>query len=118
MEETNMNGKMDALKKLGSYVDGMEPAEKKEDEGIDEELKKGIEVEMEHTEDPEEAKKIAMDRIEEDPEYYSKLEGMEEGETPEEAMPEAEGGEEVGPAISISMLARKPKAKGFKKRGK
>lgn len=37
------------------------------------ELKKGIEIEMEHTDDPEIAKKIAQDHLAEDPQYYSKL---------------------------------------------
>jgi len=38
-----------------------------------EELKKGIKTEFEHTSDPKMAKKIAMDHLEEDPEYYTKL---------------------------------------------
>ena len=36
-------------------------------------IKKGIEVEMEHTDDPKIALKIAMDHIKEDPKYYDKL---------------------------------------------
>ena len=36
-------------------------------------IKKGIEVEMEHTNDPKIALKIAMDHIKEDPKYYDKL---------------------------------------------
>jgi hypothetical protein len=36
-------------------------------------IKKGIEVEMEHTDDPKMALKIAMDHIKEDPKYYDKL---------------------------------------------
>ncbi len=36
-------------------------------------IKKGIEVEMEHTDDPKLALKIAMDHIKEDPKYYDKL---------------------------------------------
>lgn len=36
-------------------------------------IKKGIEVEKEHTDDPKIALKIAMDHIEEDPRYYDKL---------------------------------------------
>ena len=39
-----------------------------------EELEKGIKVEMEHTDDPEEAKRIALDHLLENPKYYSKLE--------------------------------------------
>jgi len=114
-----MNGKLDALKKLGSYVDGMEP--KKEEDGMDEQLMKGIEVEMEHTEDPEEAKKIAMDHLAEDPQYYSKLDEMGEGEEGEvkelaEEMKD-DGGFEEGPKISISMLARKPKGNPMGNKG-
>jgi hypothetical protein len=43
-------------------------------------LKKGVEVEMEHTDDRRAALKIAMDHIKEDPNYYDKLEkaGLEE----------------------------------------
>lgn len=37
------------------------------------ELKMGIEVEMEHTDDPKEAAKIALQHLAEDPEYYTKL---------------------------------------------
>jgi hypothetical protein len=38
-----------------------------------EELAKGIQTEMEHTEDREKAKQIALDHLAEDPQYYSKL---------------------------------------------
>jgi hypothetical protein len=38
-----------------------------------EELKKGIEVEKEHTDNPKIALKIALDHLDEDPKYYSKL---------------------------------------------
>ena len=38
-----------------------------------EELKKGIEVEKEHTDDPKVAMKIALDHLDEDPKYYTKL---------------------------------------------
>jgi len=44
-----------------------------ESEYDDEQLKLGISVEMEHTDDPKEAKKIAQDHLKEDPKYYSKL---------------------------------------------
>lgn len=37
-------------------------------------LKKGIEVEMEHTHDRRLAEEIAKDHLEEDPQYYDKLE--------------------------------------------
>jgi hypothetical protein len=44
------------------------------------ELKMGIEVEKEHTQDEALATKIAMDHLEEDPKYYTKLKaaGLEE----------------------------------------
>lgn len=37
------------------------------------ELQKGIEVEMEHTDDPVKAEQIALDHLAEDPQYYTKL---------------------------------------------
>jgi len=37
------------------------------------ELKMGIRVEMEHTDDPKEAQHIALQHLAEDPKYYSKL---------------------------------------------
>ena len=36
-------------------------------------LSKGTRVEMEHTDDPKKAQKIALDHLAEDPAYYSKL---------------------------------------------
>lgn len=44
---------------------------------LKDQLKKGIKVEMEHTNDPKIAKEIAMDHISEDPAYYDKLEKIE-----------------------------------------
>ena len=37
------------------------------------ELKLGIETEMEHTNDQDHAKQIALDHLSEDPHYYTKL---------------------------------------------
>jgi len=42
-------------------------------------LQEGLEVEMEHTTEPEIAKEIAKDHLVEDPDYYIKLKQMEEG---------------------------------------
>ena len=52
------------------------------------ELKKGIAVEMEHTDDKETAKKIALDHLAEDPKYYTKLAtlGLEENHDPQGEM--------------------------------
>ena len=62
-------------------------------ENIDpEELKKGIEVEKEHTDDPRIAMKIALDHLAEDPKYYTKLatlgleENLNEGRYDEEVL--------------------------------
>lgn len=44
------------------------------------ELKKGIEIEKEHTNDENKAKEIAMDHLVEDPHYYSKLKKIESNE--------------------------------------
>lgn len=40
-------------------------------------LEMGIKVEMEHTNDKEEAKKIALQHLAEDPHYYTKLKKLE-----------------------------------------
>ena len=40
-------------------------------------LQWGIDVEMEHTDDPQIAREIAMDHLMEDPIYYKKLKEME-----------------------------------------
>jgi hypothetical protein len=45
---------------------------------INEQLIKGIKVEMEHTDNPEVARKIALDHLEENPFYYQYLDKMEE----------------------------------------
>jgi len=74
-----------------------------EDQADPEQLKMGIEHEMEHTDDQETAKKTALDHLVEDPQYYTHLDEMEAQhkggeETPEgEALPteENEGEEET-----------------------
>jgi hypothetical protein len=43
-------------------------------EHIKSELKMGIKVEMEHTNDPKVAARISLDHLYEDPDYYTKLE--------------------------------------------
>ena len=40
-------------------------------------LAKGIKIELEHTDDKDLAKEIAMDHLTEDPKYYDKLEKVE-----------------------------------------
>lgn len=58
-------------KKVEEYVN---PA--KESEVDQKELKRGIEVEMEHTTDSKKAKIIALQHLAEDPRYYSKLDTL------------------------------------------
>ena len=53
---------------LNEYV---KPAKESEVDPL--ELKKGIEVEMEHTDSSKVAKRIALQHLAEDPKYYSKL---------------------------------------------
>ena len=65
-------------------------------------LNKGIKVEMEHTEDKEIAKEIAMDHLYEDPNYYNKLSKIHrEGEKVEatEATTSASSGSYETPAF-------------------
>ena len=49
----------------------------------EEQIKWGIEIEMEHTDDPAIAREISIDHLTEDPEYYTKLRKMEAGECAE-----------------------------------
>lgn len=44
---------------------------------IETQIKKGIEIEKEHTNDREKATEIAMDHISEFPDYYDRIEKME-----------------------------------------
>lgn len=50
-------------------------------ESLKKQLEMGIKVEMEHTNDKEKAKEIAMDHLYEDPSYYKKLKKVEVKET-------------------------------------
>lgn len=60
-----------------------EGSEAPETEGIDQaKLKVGTEVEMEHTDDEQEARQIALDHLKEDPEYYDKLDQVMPDEVP------------------------------------
>lgn len=73
-QDFNMNAKMvNYLKDKyeGRTIYGIK--EGKVDKEKLKQIKKGIEVEMEHTDDPKLALKIAMDHIKEDPQYYDKL---------------------------------------------
>ena len=73
----------------GGLADGKEPMQYDNQQII-----KGMEVEMEHTDDPKIALEIAMDHLEEIPNYYDHLDKMEK-----EAMGEPATGEEVEDAM-------------------
>ena len=60
----------------GGLADGKEPIDYDADQ-----IAKGIKVEMEHTDDPKTALEIAMDHLEEIPDYYDHLEQMEDEAT-------------------------------------
>ena len=77
------------IRAAGMAAEQLEPMETlpggkgdgKADEAFDPaELAKGIKVEMEHTQDANQAKEIAKDHLSEVPEYYQKLEKMEKEE--------------------------------------
>lgn len=59
--------------KKHNMIQGGEADFKSEEDFDPEQLKKGIEVEYEHTNDYDIAKEIAMDHLAEDPKYYDKL---------------------------------------------
>jgi len=50
---------------------------------LEQQLRMGIGIEKEHTDNPEEAGKIAIDHLQEDPNYYTKLKKMEAGKCDE-----------------------------------
>jgi len=97
----------DGKLKPGSYtstkIQDLEEIETpaKEEDVDPKELKMGVEVEMEHTDDPAEAKVIALQHLAEDPKYYTKLAslGLEESNLTE-----------VGEATQESYLWAKDKS--------
>jgi len=58
--------KSDAIE--GGLAEGMPPSDFDRSQ-----LAIGMDIEMEHTDNPEIAKEIAMDHLTEDPDYYKKL---------------------------------------------
>lgn len=67
-----LSDKLKEDKLPGGLADKMKPSDFDSDE-----LKKGVEHELEHTDDKTLAKEIAMDHLAEDPKYYTHLEKME-----------------------------------------
>jgi hypothetical protein len=73
-------------------------------------LRKGTKVEMEHTKDKEVARKIAMDHLYEDLEYYTKLKKME--------TKEATGSGSSGSYVTTAAWAKSTKKKDWRGRSK
>lgn len=59
---------------LPDWLESINPEEDDSSKSLESELRVGAKEELEHTDDPKEAKKIAMDHLKEDPQYYTKLE--------------------------------------------
>jgi hypothetical protein len=71
-------------------------------DSLKEQLKMGLKVEMEHTNDKDKAKEIALDHLWEDPSYYSKLKKIET----KESMGADSSGSFVGPILSTPILKK------------
>jgi len=63
---------------LGAFMKGGKSKGQEPPDLDPEELAMGIKVEMEHTDDPAIARKIALDHLSEAPFYYTALKAMEE----------------------------------------
>lgn len=71
---------MKAYNIVEQCLDGVGLSDKKhfsEQDADRNQLEMGIKIEMEHTDDPNIAKKIALDHLAEIPDYYSRLNKME-----------------------------------------
>jgi hypothetical protein len=79
---------------------------------LEDEMKKGIRVEMEHTKNIKVAMEIAKDHLYEDPKYYTKLKKIEESRV--EAV-EATSSSSTGQYSSPAFVAKKGKWKGGQK---
>lgn len=91
--ESNVGRWQDPIEFVDQEIDGLDErkdkihgglADKKDPSDFDSvQLKTGIKVEREHTDDPKIAEEIAMDHLTEDPDYYKKLKKIEkEGRVP------------------------------------
>jgi len=76
-EEAMENGKNCYGSKQNDEIPGGLADENKPEDFDQEQLEMGIKIEMEHTDDPEKAKEIAMDHLKETPDYYTRLAKME-----------------------------------------
>ena len=66
-------------KDKNTKLTGVAPDDGKFEKTVDpKQLKRGIEVEYEHTNNPKLSKQIALDHLKEIPDYYTRLDKMEE----------------------------------------
>jgi hypothetical protein len=82
---------------------------KKMMEHLSNQLQKGKKIELEHTDNEDEALEIAMDHLLEDPNYYTKLSRMEKGE-----FKEATGSASSGSYVGASFLAKSQSKKNWR----
>ena len=73
----DLNEVLFEAKKKANKKSKLKPAKLTPDQVNPEELRAGIRIEMEHTDDPETAQTIALQHLEEDPNYYTHLKAME-----------------------------------------
>ena len=97
-----LNGSMFGMPGGADTLTGPEAAGAQQPTDPAAELEMGTQQEMEHTDDPEVAKQIALDHIKEDPAYYSKLAGAGVG------MPSAAPPVEGEPGADVSEIALSP----------
>lgn len=76
-DSTNSSIVEDSRESEGMTIEDIAKKHNVSVEKIKEQIRKGIEIEYEHTDSREEAERIAMDHLTEIPDYYDKLEKME-----------------------------------------
>ena len=104
----------------GKLREGKKKKEKKElhpNQIHPQELRMGIKVELEHTDDLDKAKKIALDHLAENPFYYTalKLSGIESPSAPKVKPPKAAKKEKAAEAELVDKINAMKPVKGFEK---
>jgi hypothetical protein len=104
----------------GKLREGKKKKEKKElhpNQIHPQELRMGIKVEMEHTDEIDKAKKIALDHLAENPFYYTalKLSGIESPSAPKVKSPKATKKEKAAEAELVDKINAMKPVKGFEK---
>ena len=118
-EIPGFEGTKDALDSL-SIREGKKKKEKKElhpNQIHPQELRMGMRVELEHTDDLDKAKKIALDHLAENPFYYTalKLAGVDSPSAPKAKAPKAAKKEKAVEAELVDKINAMKPVKGFEK---